>query len=382
MAKGVICGLLTVFTIFPAFILIFDKLIEKTHHRIYFPEFKFIQKISLKHYKKIFVIFLILLIPIIYGYKNYNVYYKLDDSLPKDLPFAVANSELSEKFGITSPEIAILDKNIKNSEINKLMDDINKEKGITNVIAPSTLINEETRSLLPEELKEIIANDKYQIMIINSEYEIASPELNKQVDKISSIIKKYDKKGILAGKGPLMNDLVKIADHDFKTVNYTSIIVIFILMLFVLQSLGLPIILIASIEFAIMLNLSIAYYTGTTLPFISSIVVGTIQLGATIDYAILMSTTYMEQRTKHKKEKAMENTLSLTVPSIITSALCFFAATIGVGLYTKIDMIGSITTLLARGAIISMIAVIIILPSLLLIFDKFIFKTTKKREVK
>ena len=382
MAKGVLCGLLTVFTIFPAFLLIFDNQIEKTKHKIVFPEFKLIQNFSLKHYKKILIVFLILLVPIIYGYKNYNVYYKLDNSLPKDLPFALANKELEEKFNITSPEIILLDKNIKSNEVNNLVDEIKNVKGINQVIAPNTLISKEIIDFMPKDLKQILDNKKYQIVILNSEYEIASTEINNQIKDINKIIIKYDKKAILAGEGPLMADLVKIADYDFKAVNYTSIGVIFIIMLIVLQSLALPILLICAIEGAIMLNLACAYYTGITLPFIASIVVGTIQLGATIDYAILMSNTYLEQRNKKEKEKAMKKTLELTIPSIITSALCFFAATIGVGLYTKIDMIGSICTLLARGSIISMLIVILVLPSLLLTFDKLIIKTTRKREVK
>ena len=382
MAKGVVCGLITVFTIFPAFLLVFDKTIEKTKHKILLPEFKNIQDFSLKHYKKILIIFIILLVPIIYGYKNYNVYYKLDNSLPKDLPFAIANKELEEKFNITSPEIILLDKNIKTDEVNSLVNEIKNIKGINQVIAPNTLLNEEIIDYLPKDLKQILDNDKYQIIILNSKYEIASKSINNQIKNINRIIKKYDKNSILAGEGPLMADLVKIADYDFKAVNYTSIGVIFIIMLIVLQSIGLPIVLIFAIEGAIMLNLACSYYTGVTLPFIASIVVGTIQLGATIDYAILMSNTYLEERNKKDKEKAIKKTLELTIPSIITSALCFFAATIGVGLYTKIDMIGSICTLLARGSIISMLIVILVLPSLLLTFDKLILKTTKKREVK
>ena len=234
-------------------------------------------------------------------------------------------------------------------------------------------------------MKKLVDNDKYQLILMNSKYEIASNELNNQVKKVEKIVHKYDKKGIVAGEGALMKDLVTIADHDFNMVNYTSIIVIFIVMLLVLKSIGLPIVLIFAIEFAIFTNMACAYFTGVELPFIASIVVGTIQLGATIDYAILMSTTYLDERhsKKKNKDKAMEDTLKVTVPSIITSALCFFAATIGVSLYTKIDMIGSICTLLARGAIISMIVVIIVLPALLLIFDGFILKTTKfKKEGK
>ena len=385
MAKGVLFGLITVLTVFPALILTFDKFINKFEHKNIFPEFKGIQKFSIKHHKIIFILFLILLIPAYIGYKNYDVYYKLDDSLPKDLPFAVANSRLSEKFNIISPEIVLLDKDLKSDDIEKMIDELKDVKGISSVLSPVTLMSATTRELLPDEVVNILENDKYQLMLVNSEYEIASDKLNEQLGTVDKIVKKYDKNAILAGEGALMKDLVSIADHDFKMVNYTSIIVIFIIMLIVLQSIGLPIILIAAIEFAIFLNMSIAYYTGVTLPFIASIIVGTIQLGATIDYAILMSTKYIELRQKknNDKTKAMEKTLKLTVPSIITSALCFFSATIGVSLYTKIDMIGSITTLLARGSIISMLVVILILPTLLMIFDGFILKTTKlKKEAK
>ncbi len=380
MAKGVLFGLITVLTIFPSLVLCFDKWIVKTKHKNLFPKFEKIQKFSIKHYIGMFIIFILLMIPAYIGNKNYEIYYKLDDSLPKTLPFHVANSSLAEKFNIISPEIVIMNKNIKKNEIDKMVDEINDVKGISLVLSPSTIASRDMEDLLPEDLKDLIENDKYQLIIINSTYEIASNELNNQVNIIDKIIKKYDKNAILAGEGPLMKDLVTIADHDFKMVNYTSIIVIFIIMVVVLQSIGLPIILILAIEFAIFMNMACAYYTNTTLPFVASIIVGTIQLGATIDYAILMSTKYLEERNNKKqdKKKAMENTLKVTVPSIISSALCFFAATIGVALFTKIDMIGSICTLLARGSIISMLVVILILPSLLILGDKFILKTTKK----
>ncbi len=384
MSKGVLFGLICVMTIFPALLLTFDNLIEKTNHKKLFPDFKKIQDFSLKYYKVLFIIFIILMIPAYIGNKNYDVYYKLDDSLPSDLPFHVANSALADKFGIKSAEIALINKDIKSSKVEELVDELNSVKGIDMVLAPSTLVSEDVKELLPEELEEIVNNDKYQLIIMNSTYEIASTKLNKQVVQVENIIRKYDNNGIVAGEGALMKDLVTIADHDFHMVNYTSIIVIFIVMLIVLQSLGLPIILIFAIEFAIFANMACAYFTGTRLPFVASIVVGTIQLGATIDYAILMSTKYLEERHQKKKEKtkAMESTLRNTVPSIITSALCFFSATIGVGLYTKIDMIGSICTLLARGSIISMLVVILILPALLMIFDKFIMKTTHFKEAK
>lgn len=384
MAKGVVFGLITVFTLFPACILTFDKLIDKTHHKRLFSEFKRIQKFAVKNYVLMFIIFLILIIPAFIGNGNYQVYYKLDDALPADLPFHVANSELAEKFNIVSPEIILLDKNVKIDDVNDMINEIKNVDGISLVLSPNTLMDDTIKKLMPEDLSKLVENNKYQLVLVNSKYEIASDELNNQVDDISKIIKKYDKKAILAGEGPLMKDLVVTADHDFKMVNYTSIIVIFIIMLFVLQSIGLPIILIFTIEFAIFLNMACAYFTGTKLPFIASIVVGTIQLGATIDYAILMSTKYLEERHNNKKDKikAIETTLKNTIPSIITSALCFFAATIGVSLYTKIDMIGSICTLLSRGSIISMLVVIFILPALLIIFDKFIMKTTKFKEVK
>ena len=378
MAKGVVFGLITVLTIFPAFLLMFDNLIEKTKHRILLPEFKSIQKLALNKRKTILTLFIILLIPVLYGYKNYNVYYKLDESLPKSLSFNIANENLKDKYNIVSPQIILIDKNIKKNDIKEMSEELRNIKGIDLVLSPSEFIDSGLISILPDSFNEMFSNDKYNLVFINSTYEIASNDLNNQLDKVNKIVKKYDKNSIVAGEGALMKDLVRIANHDFKSVNYTSLIVIFIIMLFVLKSLSLPFILILAIEFAIFTNMACAYYMGTSLPFISSIVVGTIQLGATIDYAILMSTRYLEQRKKYKdKEKAMEKTLSLVTPSIITSALCFFSATIGVGVFTKIDMIGSICNLLARGSIISMLVVLIILPSLLITFDSLIIKTTK-----
>lgn len=379
MAKGVLWGLICVLTLFPALLMVGDKLIDKTMHKVLFPEFKKLQEFSTKHYKGIIIAFLILLIPAYYGNKNYDVYYKLDESLPKDLAFNVANSDLAEKFNIVSPEIILLDKDVKTNDVKELVGKLENIEGIDLVLAPSTFMDPAMTMLLPSDLSKMIDNDKYQLIIVNSTYEIASDELASQIEKINDLVKSYDKTSIIAGEGPLMNDLVTIADHDFRMVNYTSILVIFIIMILVLKQINLPIVLILTIEFAIFCNMSVAFYTNTTLPFIASIVVGTIQLGATIDYAILMSTKYMEERQTIKdKKEAMLKTLSLTVPSIITSALCFFAATFGVAFYTKIDMIGSICELLSRGAIISSIVVILILPSLLMVCDKFIVKNKKE----
>ena len=377
MAKGVLFGLLCVLIIFPSLLLLFDKQIEKTKHKNFMPKFDKLINVIVKRRNIILVIFLILIIPAIYGNNKVGVYYKLDKSLPKDLGSSIANSRLKDEYNIVSPEMVLLDKNIKKEKVEELVDKLKEVKGIDLVLSPRTLTNLPTE-IMPDDLESIMDSDKYQLIIINSTYEIASDELNEQVGVVNNIVKKYDKKAIVAGEGPLMKDLTVIADHDFKMVNYASILVIFLLMLIVLKSIGLPFILILTIEFAIFVNMAIAYYTGVTLPFIASIVVGTIQLGATIDYAILMSTTYLKERTKEKnKEKAMKETLSSCVPSIFISALCFFGATFGVSVYSKIDMIGSICTLLSRGAIISMIVVIFILPSLLLLFDKLIMITTK-----
>lgn len=382
MAKGVLFGVLCVLTLFPALLLTFDKFILKNKHKHLNLKFNKLNDFSIKNYKFVILIFIILMIPAIIGNNNYEVYYKLDDSLPKNLGFAVSNSKLAEKYNIVSPEIVLLNKNIKKNDLEKIVDKVKDINGVENVLAINSLVSNELLELLPDEIIKIIKNDKYQLMIINSNFPIASNDLNKQINQIDRILKKYDNKAIIAGEGPLMKDLVTIADHDFKMVNYTSIIVIFIIMLFVLKSFGLPLILIVTIEFAIFLNMAFAYYSNEALPFIASIVVGTIQLGATIDYAILMSTRYLEERKSNDKKMAMKNTLSVTTSSVITSALCFFAATFGVAVYTKIDMIGSICKLLARGSIISMLVVIIILPALLIVFDNFILKTTKlKKEV-
>ena len=381
MAKGVLWGVLCVLTLFPALLLFFDKAIDKTKHRSLFPKFKRLQNFAASKYIFITIVFLLLMIPAYIGNKNYKVYYKLDDSLPSNLGFNVSNKKMKEKFNINSPYMIIVSSDLKSNEEDNMIYEIKDIKGISFILNTPNL--EEYGIELNKDLDKLLNNKEYKIILINSNYELASNKLNKQIKEVENIVKSYDEKSIIAGEGPLMKDLVTIADHDFKVVNYTSILVIFIIMMLVLKSISLPVILVFTIEFAIFSNMACAYFTGTSLPFIASIVVGTIQLGATIDYAILMSTKYLDIRTKEAdKHKAMKKTLSLTVPSIIVSALCFFAATIGVGLYTKIDMIGSICTLLSRGSIISMLVVILILPSLLIIFDKVVMKTTKIKEAK
>lgn len=386
MAKGVFLGVLCVLTIFPSMLLICDKLIEKTKHKIILPKFTHLNNFIVKHHKKIFLIFLILLIPAYLANRKVEVYYKLDESLPKNLDSIIANNELKTKFNIVSPEIIILDKNLKPNTINEMISEIENIEGIDFILSFSKLssigLNEE---MLSEEVLSIFQNDKYQMLLLNSTYDIATNELNNQVTEIEKIITKYDENAILAGEGPLMKDLVTISDNDFKNVNYSSIICIMLIMLIVLKSLSLPILLICIIEFAIFINMSIPYFSSITLPFVAPIVLGTIELGATIDYAILMTTTYLENRKKgNTKQQSITLTLNSCVHSILVSGLCFFSATFGVGIISKIEMISSLCTLISRGAIISMLVVILVLPSVLLIFDKLICKTTKleKKEKK
>ena len=379
MAKGVLCGLISVLTLFPALLLVCDKWIEKTQHKSLLSEFKRLQKFSIHHYRLIIVIFLILLVPAIYGNQHVKVYYNLDKSLPSTLASSIANSNLKKEFNIVSPEIVLLDKNLDVSSKEEIVSQLKKIKGIDLVLSPTSVLDFGLPvGLLPDNLIQFMESDQYQLVLLNSTYDIATSELNQQINEVNKIVKRYDKSSIVAGEGPLMKDLTEISDIDFKNVNYVSIGLIFIIMLLVLKSISLPVILISAIEFAILANMSVAFYANTSLPFIASIIIGTIQLGATIDYAILMSSKYLSVR-KNTKDKymAMVETLRFTVPSIIVSALCFFAATIGVGVYSKIDLIGSICKLLSRGSIISMLVVILILPSLLLIFDRLIIKTTK-----
>jgi uncharacterized protein len=378
MAKGVLFGVICVLTLFPALILIFDKQIDKTIHKEILPQFTGVKNFVIKHYKLILIIFIILCIPAYIGNKNINVYYDLSRSLPTTLDFSIANKELEDKYNIVSPEVILVDKNMKNNTLNEMVDKIKNVDGIDfalNYADFSSLGIAE--DMLPEKIESTFKDGKYQMIIINSKYSIATDELNNQITTINDIVKSYDENAIVAGEGPLMKDMVNISNTDFNNVNYTSIAIIFIIMVFVLKSISLPIILVTAIEFAIFVNMASFYYTGVTLPFIASIVIGTIQLGATIDYAILMTTKYLDKRkTGADKFTSMHYSLDNSVRSIFTSGLCFFAATFGVGLYSKIDIIGAICHLIARGALISMAAVILILPSLLLIFDPIIIKTT------
>ena len=379
MAKGVLIGVITAVTTLPAMLLVFDKWVEKTKHKEILPRFEKVKNFNLKHYKAILVAFIVILPFAVYGYTHTENYYNLSKSLPDTLNSIQANNELKDKFDMVSTELLLVDKNMPDYKLNEMLDKIESLDGIEWTLSYSKISKEVNipKEMLPEDITSIFESDKYQMVIINSKYEIATNELNSQIEEVNKIIKEYDDTAILAGEGPLMKDLVEISDHDFNSVNTVSIAIILVIMVFVLKSVSLPIILIAAIEFAIFINMGIPAYTGTVIPFIASIVIGTIQLGATIDYAILITTKYKTSRIEGKdKHQAIDEALGTSIQSIIVSALCFFGATFGVGMYSKIEMIGSLCSLMARGAIISMVTVLTVLPAFLIVFDKIICKTT------
>lgn len=384
MAKGVLLGLLSVFTLFPSLLLAFDKLIDKTKHKKVNINFEKVNKFIVKNRIATIIIFVILLVPAFLGNKNVDVYYKIDRSLPDTLESIKANNVLKEKFNIVSPEILLVSKDVKTNDIVNMTNDIKKIDGVDFILSFDDLEKYGiTDTMISDDMKSIFENDNYKMLLINSTYEVASDELNNQTDEINKLIKQYDEKAILAGEGPLMKDLISISDTDFNNVNYSSIFCILIILIIVLKSFTLPIVLITAIESAIFMNMSISYFGGVTLPFVAPIVLGTIQLGATIDYAILLTTTYIDRRKKGmEKEPAMIDTLNYTSSSILVSGLCFFAATFGVGIYSKLEMVGSLCTLISRGALISMAVVIIVLPAILLMFDKLIIKKGKDKKMK
>lgn len=378
MAKGVLLGVVCVLTLFPSLLLVFDKLIDKTKHKPITIHFEKLNKFVIKHYKTIFVVFLLLLVPAYLANSKVDVYYKIDESLPDTLDSIVANTNLKEEFNIVSPEIILIDKNMKSDQVEEMVNKIENIDGIDFVLSFSKLKQLGlTENMLPNEIVSVFESNNYQMLFLNSTYDIATTELNNQVVEVNKIIKEYDKDGILAGEGPLMKDLVTISDEDFNNVNYSSIICILLIMVIVLKSVSLPILLILAIEFAIFMNMSASYFGGVVLPFVAPIVLGTIQLGATIDYAILMTTNYLKLRKEGVNSKeAMLKTTNYCSTSIFVSGMCFFAATFGVGIYSELEMVGSLCTLISRGAIISMLVVIMVLPSILLVFDKLILKTT------
>ena len=375
MAKGVLLGIISVLTIFPSLLLFFDKQVTKTKHRKLMPNFNKINTFIVNNNKAFFVIFIILLIPLYLANNKVEVYYKLDRSLPRYLESVKTNELLKEKYNIVSPQIILVDKNLKIDDLTNLTNELSSLKGIDLTLSTTKL----SEYGLSDNMINLFDSDKYNLILINSKYDVATNELNNQIEEINKIVKKYDQNGIVAGEGALMKDLVTICDTDFKNVNYSSILCIFLILFIILKNFSLPFLLIIAIEGAIFANMSISYFTGSVLPFIAPIVLGTIQLGATIDYAILITTTYVNNRKTNKsKKECMINTLNYCGHSVLVSAACFFAATFGVGVYSKIEMIGSICNLISRGALISMLFVLTILPSILLIFDNIINKTNMK----
>ncbi len=380
MAKGVVLGVIACVTILPSLILVFDKAIEKTTHRVILPEFKGVGKFIAKHYRIFLVLFVIILIPAIYGYNHTKVYYKLDSSLPDSLESVQANTELAEAFNMNSTHMILVTNDQSDKDTRNMMADIENIDGVKFCLGLDSIIGAGIPSdFIPSEVTEALKSDEWQLILVGSEYEVASDEVNNQCTEIENTIDSYNEKNMLVGEAPCTKDLITITDKDFASVSTVSIGAIFIIILCVFGSISLPIVLVAVIEFAIFINMGIPCFTGTEIPFIASIVIGTIQLGATVDYAILMTTKYKRNRLGgYRKFDAVATACQESVQSIVVSALSFFAATFGVGLYSDIDMISALCTLMARGALISMCAVILMLPSALMLFDKIIMFRYRK----
>ena len=379
MVKGVILGVIACVTILPSMILCCDKWIMKTMHKPFLPDIGKISDKVTKRYMIYVILFLVLLFPAIYGNNHTAVYYNLDETLPKDLPSIIANEKLKKDYDMNTTHMILVDSSVESADVAKMIDKMDDVDGVKWALGLDALIGPAIpQSMIPDSVTDMLKNDKYQLLLVNSEYKVASDELNAQIKDLNKILHKYDKGGMLIGEGPLTADLIDITDTDFKTVSMVSIGIIFVIILILFKSISLPVILVGVIEFAIFVNMGIPYYTGTKLPFVASIVIGTIQLGSTVDYAILMTTRYKRER-NHGAEKYDSITTAhrASAQSIMVSALSFFAATIGVGLYSNIDMISSLCILMARGAIISMIVVIFVLPSMFMVFDKVIVKTSK-----
>ena len=379
MMKGVALGVICCVTVLPSMILIFEKAIEKTRHKPLLPTFSKIPAFVQKHNKAVFLVFLLAWIPAIYGYTHYDVYYDIIQTLPQELPSMVANRKMDETFGMNNTLMILADANMDAKSGDRMSQEIKKVSGVSSVISVDSFMGEGIpREMLPEAAKEELYGGGYQLMLVASEYITASDEMNQQIDTINEIIHRYDSKAMLIGDAPCTKDLITISNHDFNVVNWTSIGIIAAIILFVFTSLSLPVLLVLVIECAIFINMGLAYYTGTSLPFIASIVIGTIQLGSTVDYAILMTSRYqVERRSGKSKREAVLIAHKTSIQSIFVSAMSFFAATFGVGMYSGISVISSLCMLMARGALISMVTVIFALPAVLLLFDPIIIRTSR-----
>ncbi len=378
MAKGVVFGVIGCVTILPSMILVFDRAIEKTRHRAVIPDLGRIGDFVTKKYVVFAVLFLAILGPALYGYTHNEVYYDLAGTLPEDLESVMANTKLEEDFGMGATHVILADSRLESKQARAMLHELEEVKGIKLVLGMDSVLGPAfPEEMVPDTYQEILDNGEYQMMFLASEYKTASDEVNTQCDEIKKIIKQYDPSAMLIGEAPCTQDLITITDKDFKTVSAVSIVLIFVIIAVVLKSISLPVILVSVIEFAIFINMGIPSYTGTVLPFIASIVIGTIQLGATVDYAILMTNKYKKARYQGAgKQEAVSAALNSSLQSVFVSALSFFAATFGVGLYSSIDMISALCVLLARGAIISLLVVAFILPAMFMIFDRLICRTS------
>lgn len=378
MAKGVVFGVVACVTVLPAMILIFDKAIEKTSHKEFLPDFEKLPAFITKHFALFLTIGIVLLFPAFYGYENYDMYYNLDSTLPATLDSMIANEKLSENYGMNSTHMLLMDSSLDAKTVNNMMSEMKKVDGVQFTLAFNSIVGTAIPDeIIPSKMKESLVSGDYQLMMIGSDYKVASDAVNNQVDKLNAIIQKYDENALLIGEAPATKDLINITAHDFKVVSILSIAVIFFIIAFTFRSVTLPVILVAVIELAIMINLGLAYYIGESLPFVASVVIGTIQLGATVDYAILMTTRYRSERYSGKdKMEAVRIALATSMKSVIISAMGFFAATIGVTFVSTIGMISSLCVLLARGALISMVVVLTVLPSMFVLLDKVICKTS------
>lgn len=378
MAKGVFIGVICCVTLLPSLILICDKAIEKTRHRVLMPDLSVIANWITNHFAVFAVLFLIILVPAVYGYTHTDVYYDLTNTMPDSTLSKQANMKLEKYYEMGATHMILAPASMDSSDSICMIEEIKKVKGVKLAASLDSILGASVpEEAAPEKIKDILKSGDYQMMLVASEYATATDEVNEQIAKINKIVKSYDKNSMVIGEAPCTKDLIEITDTDFQKVSIVSIGAIFLIILLVFRSISLPVILVAVIEFAIFVNMGIPGYTGTVIPFIASIVIGTIQLGATVDYAILMTTKYKKLRNKGMEKKpAITKALADSIQSIIVSALGFFAATFGVGLYSNVDMISSLCTLMARGAIISMFVVILVLPSMLMIFDRVIVAST------
>lgn len=380
MAKGVLLGVLGCVTVLPALILVFDKPLQKTKHKSLIPNMGGFAKGVVRIFPVFIAIFALLIPPAYYGYSKTNdeVYYDMGQCLPEDMEYVIANSKLSEDFDIASTHMLLVDANLPAKSVRSMMKEMEQVDGVKYVLGLESVIGSRIpEEILPESITSILKNDKWELLLINSEYKVASDAVNDQISDLNTILKKYDESGMLIGEAPCMKDMIETTSHDFQVVNAISILAIFIIIALVEKSLSLPFILISVIEVAIFINLGLPHYLGQSLPFIAPICISTIQLGATVDYAILMTTRYKAERIRgNGKKDAVWTALFTSIPSIIVSGMGLFAATFGVAIYSDIDIIGSMCMLMARGAIVSMLAVIFILPALLLLCDKIICATT------